>query len=103
MIELRGKGRRRGKDGKQWSGGDLKLAGEGRLERGCHHFLSACEKEVLQGSGEASLFRGETTTFDNRFMILGILLHLGMNGSRQKMLCYLYFSNRLILRRLVVM
>ncbi len=59
----------------------LKLAEEGRLERGCHRFLSACVKEVLQGSDEAPLhFRGETRTSDNRFMILGIPFHVGMNG-----------------------
>jgi len=67
--------------GKRWSGGDLKLAGEGRLEGGCHHFLSACVKEVLQCSDEASLlFRCETRTSDNGFMILRILLLLGLNG-----------------------
>lgn len=49
----------------------LKLAEDGGLERGCHRFLSACVKEVLQGSGEASLyFRGkqEPLTIDLWFL-----------------------------------
>lgn len=59
----------------------MELAEGREVGRRLSSLLSACVKEVLQCSGEASLlFEGETRTSDNGFMILGILPWLGLNG-----------------------